>query len=208
MMSDKLEADVLERVQRLVPIAERLGHHDGATRARVGAARRERRIGDRRRLAAGAGARQRLRLRASSSTRRHSRRSTGRSSRLGAVARRKLRPQNEVVERCRTLSEELRAALGRLPSDDPGRRRRRLARRGPRDAALGAPARGAPALRPAVRPGRAGRGVARGGTPAGCRRDRARARVGAALALAGAHDRPAGRPGTSSCPSGTRASTS
>jgi hypothetical protein len=35
------------------------------------------------------------------------------------VARRKLRPQNEVVERCRTLSEELRAALGRLPSDDP-----------------------------------------------------------------------------------------
>jgi len=36
------------------------------------------------------------------------------------VARRKLRPQNEVVERCRTLSEELRAALGRLPSDDPG----------------------------------------------------------------------------------------
>jgi hypothetical protein len=35
------------------------------------------------------------------------------------VARRKLRPQNEVVERCRTLSEELREALGRLPSDDP-----------------------------------------------------------------------------------------
>ena len=35
------------------------------------------------------------------------------------MARRKLRPQNEVVERCRTLSEELREALGRLPSDDP-----------------------------------------------------------------------------------------
>jgi len=35
------------------------------------------------------------------------------------VARRKLRPQNEVVERGRTLSEELRQALGRLPSDDP-----------------------------------------------------------------------------------------
>jgi hypothetical protein len=35
------------------------------------------------------------------------------------VARRKLRPQNEVVERCRTLSEELREALARLPSDDP-----------------------------------------------------------------------------------------
>ena len=35
------------------------------------------------------------------------------------MARRKLRPQNEVVERCRTLTEELRAALGRLPSDDP-----------------------------------------------------------------------------------------
>jgi hypothetical protein len=35
------------------------------------------------------------------------------------VARRKLRPQNEVVERCRTLAEELRQALGRLPSDDP-----------------------------------------------------------------------------------------
>ena len=35
------------------------------------------------------------------------------------MARRKLRPQNEVVERCRTLSEELRQALARLPSDDP-----------------------------------------------------------------------------------------
>jgi hypothetical protein len=35
------------------------------------------------------------------------------------VARRKLRPQNEVVERCRTLAEELRQALGRLPSEDP-----------------------------------------------------------------------------------------
>jgi hypothetical protein len=35
------------------------------------------------------------------------------------VARRKLRAQNEVVERCRTLSEELREALGRLPSEDP-----------------------------------------------------------------------------------------
>jgi len=35
------------------------------------------------------------------------------------VARRKLRPQNEVVERCRTLSEELRQALDRLPSEDP-----------------------------------------------------------------------------------------
>ena len=35
------------------------------------------------------------------------------------MARRKLRPQNEVVERCRTLTEELRAALERLPSDDP-----------------------------------------------------------------------------------------
>ena len=35
------------------------------------------------------------------------------------MARRKLRPQNEVVERCRTLSEELRQALARLPSNDP-----------------------------------------------------------------------------------------
>ena len=35
------------------------------------------------------------------------------------MARRKLRPQNEVVERCRTLTEELRTALERLPSDDP-----------------------------------------------------------------------------------------
>ena len=35
------------------------------------------------------------------------------------MARRKLRPQNEVVERCRTLTGELREALGRLPSDDP-----------------------------------------------------------------------------------------
>jgi len=36
------------------------------------------------------------------------------------VARRKLRPQTEVVERCRTLAGELRQALDRLPSDDPG----------------------------------------------------------------------------------------
>jgi len=35
------------------------------------------------------------------------------------VARRKLRPQNEVVERCRTLSEELRQARDLLPSQDP-----------------------------------------------------------------------------------------
>ena len=35
------------------------------------------------------------------------------------MARRKLRPQNEVVERCRALTEELRQALARLPSDDP-----------------------------------------------------------------------------------------
>jgi hypothetical protein len=34
------------------------------------------------------------------------------------MARRKLRPQNEVIERCRALGEELRAALDRLPSDD------------------------------------------------------------------------------------------
>ena len=35
------------------------------------------------------------------------------------MARRKLRPQNEVVERCRTLSEELRQARDLLPSQDP-----------------------------------------------------------------------------------------
>ena len=46
------------------------------------------------------------------------------------MARRKLRPQNEVVERCRALSEELREALGRLPVRRSRRRRRRLARRG------------------------------------------------------------------------------
>jgi hypothetical protein len=34
------------------------------------------------------------------------------------VARRKHRPQNEVVERARTLQAELRAALERLPSED------------------------------------------------------------------------------------------
>jgi hypothetical protein len=34
------------------------------------------------------------------------------------VARRKHRPQNEVVERARTLQEELRAAVERLPSDE------------------------------------------------------------------------------------------
>jgi len=33
--------------------------------------------------------------------------------------RRKLRPQGEVIERCRALRDELRAALARLPSDDP-----------------------------------------------------------------------------------------
>jgi hypothetical protein len=35
------------------------------------------------------------------------------------MPRRKLRSQGEVVERCRALGEELRAALGRLPDDDP-----------------------------------------------------------------------------------------
>jgi hypothetical protein len=35
------------------------------------------------------------------------------------VARRKLRSQGEVIERSRTLQEELRAALARLPSDEP-----------------------------------------------------------------------------------------
>jgi len=33
--------------------------------------------------------------------------------------RRKLRPQGEVIERCQALRDELRAALGKLPSDDP-----------------------------------------------------------------------------------------
>ena len=36
------------------------------------------------------------------------------------MARRKLRSQAEVLERVRSLQEELRAALERLPSDDPG----------------------------------------------------------------------------------------
>jgi hypothetical protein len=35
------------------------------------------------------------------------------------MARRKLRPQGEVIERCGALRDELRAALSRLPSDDP-----------------------------------------------------------------------------------------
>lgn len=35
------------------------------------------------------------------------------------MPRRKLRSQGEVVDRCRALGEELRAALGRLPSEDP-----------------------------------------------------------------------------------------
>lgn len=35
------------------------------------------------------------------------------------MPRRKLRPQEEVIERCVTLRDELRAALERLPSDDP-----------------------------------------------------------------------------------------
>ena len=36
------------------------------------------------------------------------------------MPRRKLRPQGEVIERCEALRSELRAALDRLPSDDPG----------------------------------------------------------------------------------------
>jgi hypothetical protein len=35
------------------------------------------------------------------------------------MARRKLRPHGEVIERCGALRDELRAALRRLPSDDP-----------------------------------------------------------------------------------------
>jgi hypothetical protein len=35
------------------------------------------------------------------------------------VARRKLRSQGDVVERCRLLQAEVREALGELPSDDP-----------------------------------------------------------------------------------------
>ena len=35
------------------------------------------------------------------------------------MPRRKLRPQGEVIERCAALRGELRAALDRLPSDDP-----------------------------------------------------------------------------------------
>jgi hypothetical protein len=36
------------------------------------------------------------------------------------MPRRKLRSQGEVVERCRALGDELRAALAKLPDDDPG----------------------------------------------------------------------------------------
>jgi hypothetical protein len=35
------------------------------------------------------------------------------------MARRKLRSQGDVVERCRLLGDELRAALAKLPDDDP-----------------------------------------------------------------------------------------
>lgn len=35
------------------------------------------------------------------------------------MPRRKLRPQGEVIERCVALRDELRAALSRLPSDEP-----------------------------------------------------------------------------------------
>jgi hypothetical protein len=35
------------------------------------------------------------------------------------MARRKPRPQQEVIERCRLLGDELRSALEQLPSDDP-----------------------------------------------------------------------------------------
>jgi hypothetical protein len=36
------------------------------------------------------------------------------------MARRKLRPQGEVIDRCRSLRNEVTAALGQLPSGDPG----------------------------------------------------------------------------------------
>jgi hypothetical protein len=35
------------------------------------------------------------------------------------MPRRRLRPQGEVIERCSALRDELRTALGRLPSEDP-----------------------------------------------------------------------------------------
>src|SRR3954447_10471801 len=35
------------------------------------------------------------------------------------MPRRKLRSQGEVVERCQALREEVRAAIGQLPSDEP-----------------------------------------------------------------------------------------
>jgi hypothetical protein len=40
-------------------------------------------------------------------------------SKLAAMARLKLRSEGQVIERCRTMRDELRAALGQLPSDDP-----------------------------------------------------------------------------------------
>ena len=58
---------VLEAVQRLRPIADEAGLTMAAARARLGPAPRRARLGDHRRLAPRAGARQRRRLRASSS---------------------------------------------------------------------------------------------------------------------------------------------
>ena len=112
--------DVLERVQRLVPIAERLGltmaqlalawvlREPNVASAIVGASR------------PGAGARQRRAARASSSTPRPWRLDRDRRQ-ARAMPRRKLRSQGEVVERCRALPR--RAASGARPvpaaGDDP-----------------------------------------------------------------------------------------
>ena len=170
--------------------------HDGAARARVGAARRERRIGDRRRLAAGTGARQRRAPRGSSSTRRHSRRSTGDhlgSGRWPAASSARRARSSSAAARC---SEELRAALGRLPvrrsrpSSTPSGAARRSARCSGRSSSRSCPPYDQP-----FDPDELVEASLERGTAAGCRRDRARARVGAALALAGAHDRAAGHRG-------------
>src|SRR3954466_12244162 len=51
--------------------------------------------------------------------RRRTPRSTASLASVGSMPRRKLRSQGEVVERSRVLGDELRAALAKLPDQDP-----------------------------------------------------------------------------------------
>ena len=172
------------------------GHHDGPARTRLGPPRAERRLGDRRRHAPRAGAARTHPPPGSSSTRRLWPRSRPRwaVSTLAAVARRSIARRRRLVDRCRALQQEVRAGLEPASRPTTRRDRRRLARRGARAPCSGRCSSRScrrttspfdPTRSPQLRSDRRALRDARG--------DRARARVGAPLALAGAHDGSPGR---------------